>query len=99
MNTQKHTFLTFLLVEDQLGLELSPLIQGSLDLGRQPVACFRAVQEVTRAAFLHELGSGVACEFTETVGAVDNGVERLHLGVSQNKVAVWKEKGENESRV
>lgn len=92
INTHTHVCLTFLLVEDQLSLELPPLVQGALDLGREPVARFRAVQEVTRAALLHELGSGVSCEFAETIGAVDNGVERLHLGVSQDKVAVWKEK-------
>lgn len=98
--THKHTHtdfscgVTFLLVEDQLSLELPPFIQGSLDLGRWPVARFWAVQEVTRAALLHEFGTGVTSELTETIRAVNDGVEWLHLGVSQNKVAVCKEREE-----
>lgn len=85
-NTQLN--LTFLLVEDQLSLELPPVIQSSLDLSCEPITGFRAVQEVAGAAFLHELCPGVAGELAESIGAVDDGVERLHLGVSQNKVAV-----------
>lgn len=91
----KH-LLTFLLVEDQLGLELPPLIQSSLDLGCRLVACFRAVQEVTRAALLHELGTSVTSELTETVRAVDDGVERLHLSVPQDEVTVCEEEREGE---
>lgn len=90
--------LTFLLVEDQLGLELPPVVQGSLDLSRRPVAGLGAVQEVAGAALLHELGSGVTRELAEAVGAVDDGVERLHLGVTQNEVTVWKERGEKNNQ-
>lgn len=62
-----------------------------MDLRRQAVAGLRAVQEVAGAALLHELGAGVAGELTEAVGAVDDGVQRLHLGVPQDEVAVWGE--------
>lgn len=91
---QTSNLLTFLLVEDQLGLELLPLVQGSLDLSRQPVAGVAAVQEVTRAALLHELGPGVASELTEAIGAVDDGVERLDLSVPQDKVTVCERERE-----
>lgn len=80
--------LTFLLVEHQLRFELPPVVQRSLDLGRGAVAGFRAVQEVTGAALLHELGAGVTGELAEAVGAVDDGVQGLDLGVPQDKVTV-----------
>lgn len=80
--------LTSLLVEHQLCLELPPLIQRPLDLRGQPLAGLRAIQEVTRAALLHQLGAGVAGEVAEAVGAVHNGVERLDLGIPQHKVTV-----------
>lgn len=80
--------LTFFLVEHQLGLELPAVIQRSLDLGCRPVARFRAVQEVTCAALLHELSTGITGKLTEAIRAVDDGVEGLNLGISQNKVAI-----------
>lgn len=82
--------LTFLLVEHQLSLKLPPVVQSSLDLGCRLVARFRAIQEMTGAALLHELGTGITSELAEAVRAVDNGVEGLHLGISQDKVAICK---------
>lgn len=89
---QRTLVLTFLLVEDQLSLELPPLIQGSLDLSCAAVTGFWTVQEVAGAALLHELRPGIPGELTEAIRAVDDGVERLHLGVTQNKVAVWRDR-------
>lgn len=84
--------LTSFLVEDQFGLELSSFIQSALDLAGQAVAGLGAVQEVAWAALLHELSAGVSSQLAEAIGAVDDGVERLHLCIPQHKVAVWEEK-------
>jgi len=46
---------------------------------------------VTHAALLHQLASGEACQLTETIGAVDYGIERLDLSIPQDKVTVCKE--------
>lgn len=97
-NNPKQANLTFPLVEDQLGLELPPVIQSPLDLGRRPVTRFGAVEEVTSTALLHELSTSVARELTEAIRAVDDGVQRLHLGVSQNKVTVCEGRGEGRKK-
>lgn len=69
------TSLTALLVQDDLRLELPPLVQGHLHLRSEPLAGLAAVQEVAQAALLHQLTAGKASQLTEPVRAVDDGVE------------------------
>lgn len=83
------TSLTALLVQDDLRLELAPLVQGHLHLRSEALAGLAAVQEVAQAALLHQLTAGKAGQLAEAVRAVNDGVERLNLCVSQDKVAVW----------
>lgn len=93
-NILKQISLTALLVQDDLSLELPPLVQGLLHLRGQAVAGLAAVQEVTHAALLHQLAAGEASQLTEAIRAVDDGVEGLDLGVPQDKVTVCREDGE-----
>lgn len=81
--------LTALLVQDDLGLELSTFIQGLLHLRGEAVAGLAAVQEVTHAALLHQLATGEAGQLAEAVGAVDDGVDGRDLSVPQDEVTVW----------
>lgn len=81
--------LTTLLVENDLGLKLPTFIQGDLHLRGEPLAGLAAVQEVTHAALLHQLGAGEAGQLTEAIRAVDYGVKGLDLSVPQDKIAVW----------
>lgn len=82
------TSLTALLVENNLGLELPPFIQGDLHLRGEALAGLAAVQEVTHAALLHQLAAGEAGQFAEAIRAVDYGIEGLDLSVAQDKIAV-----------
>ena len=45
-------------------------------------------QEVAAAVLLHHLGPREARQFTEAIGAVDDGVAAVALGVSQQEVTV-----------
>lgn len=81
--------LTALLVQDDLGLELPPLVQGHLHLGGEALAGLAAVQEVAHATLLHQLTAGKACQLAKAVRAVDDGIEGLDLSVAQDKVTVW----------
>ena len=83
--------LTALLVQDDLSLELSTLIEGYLHLGGEAVAGLRTVQEVTHAALLHQLATGKAGQLAEAIGAVDYGIEALDLSVPEDEVTVWEE--------
>lgn len=80
--------LTSFLVENQFGLEFPSVIQSALDLGRQLVTCLRPIQKVARTALLHQLSASVACQLTEPIRAVHDGVEGLYLGIPQHKVAI-----------
>lgn len=81
--------LTALLVQDDLSLELPPLVQGHLHLRGEALTSLAAVQEVAQAALLHQLTASKAGQLTEAIRAVDDGVEGLDLCVAQDKVAVW----------
>lgn len=81
--------LTALLVQDDLGLELPPLVQSHLHLGGEALTGLAAVQEVAHAALLHQLAAGEAGQLAEAVRAVDDGIEGLDLSVAQDKVTVW----------
>lgn len=59
--------LTALLVQDNLGLELSPLVQGHLHLRGEALAGLAAVQEVAHAALLHQLAAGESSQLAEAV--------------------------------
>ena len=48
------------------------------------------VEKLACATLLHDLGSGEASELTKAIRAVDDGVVHRHLGIAQDKVAVWK---------
>lgn len=82
--------LTALLVQNNLGLELPPLVQGHLHLRGEALAGLAAVQEVAHAALLHQLATGKASQLAEAVRAVDDGIEGLDLSVAQDKVTVWR---------
>lgn len=45
-------------------------------------------QKVAAAVLLHHLGSCEARQLTEAIGAVDNGVATVALGVTQQEVTV-----------
>lgn len=90
--------LTALLVQDDLSLELPPLVQGHLHLRGEALASLAAIQEVAQAALLHQLTASKARQLTEAIWAVDDGVEGLDLCVAQDKVAVWSG-GEQENLV
>ena len=83
--------LTTLLVQNDLSLKLPTIIQSFLHLRGEGLAGLAAVQEVTHAALLHQLASVEAGQFTEAIGAVDDGKDGLDLGVPQDKVTVWWE--------
>lgn len=79
---------TILLVEVDLVLVLLSALQSLQHLLGHVVAGVSAVQEATAAVFLHHLSSREACQFTEAVRAVDDGVAAVALGVTQQEVAV-----------
>lgn len=81
--------LTAFLVQNDLCLELPTLVQSFLHLRGEAVAGLGAIQEVALAALLHQFATSKAGQLAKAVGAVDNGVEALDLGVSQDKVTVW----------
>lgn len=86
--------LTVLLVQDDLGLELSPFVQSLLHLRGEVLAGLAAVQEVAHAALLHQLAAGEARQLAEAVRAVDDGVDGLDLCVPQHEVTVCQDQPE-----
>lgn len=91
--------LTALLVQDDLGLELAPLVQGHLHLRGEALTGLAAVQEVANAALLHQLAAGEAGQLAEAVRAVDDGIEGLDLSVAQDKVTVWMRDDKKEEKM
>lgn len=45
-------------------------------------------QKVAAAVLLHNLGPCEACQFTEAIRAVDDGVAAVALGITQQEVTV-----------
>lgn len=81
--------LTIFLVEDDLDFELLLVSECTLDGLPVLLVCIRAPQEFARAALLHDLRARPACQFEETVRAVDDRVRvRWYLRVSQHKVRI-----------
>jgi hypothetical protein len=46
------------------------------------------VEELTGASLLHDLSTSEACQFTEPVRAVHDGVQGRNLGVAEHEIAV-----------
>lgn len=90
--------LTSFFVEDQFCLEFPPLVQSTLDLCHQPVTGLWPIEEMTRAALLHQLCAGITSELTEAIRTVHDGVERLNLCVPQHKVTVCERKNKNKGK-
>lgn len=61
------TSLTALFVQDDLRLELPPLVQGHLHLRSKALAGLAAVQEVAQAALLHQLTASKASQLAKAV--------------------------------
>lgn len=81
---------TVLLVEVDLGLVLLSVLQRLHHLLGHVFAGVDPVQEAAAAVLLHHLGSREARQLTEAVGAVDDRVAAVALGVSQQEVTVCK---------
>lgn len=79
---------TIFLVEVDLGLVLFAALQSLQHLLRHMLAGVSPKQEVTAAVLLHHLGSGEARQLTEAIGAIDNRVATVALGVTQQEVTV-----------
>lgn len=71
-----------------LSLVLLSALQSLLYLLGHVLAGIVPVEEVAGAVFLHHLGPGKAGQLTEPVGAVNNGVATVALGVTQQEVTV-----------
>lgn len=84
--------LTILSIEADFSPVLLMALQGLV----QPLQCWlaglRTVEEAAAASFLHDLGTAVACELTESVRAVHNGKAPWALCVGQQEVAVCGKK-------
>lgn len=87
---------TSFFVEDQFCLKLPPFVQRRLDLCHQLITGLGSIQEVTRAAFLHQFRPGIAGELTEAIGTVNDRVEGLDLCIPQHKVTVCLRKKQRE---
>lgn len=79
---------TIFLVEEDLGLVLFATLQSLQHLLRHMFAGVSPKKEVAAAVLLHHLGSCEARQFTEAIGAVDNRVASVSLGVTQQEVTV-----------
>lgn len=93
---QSSGFLTAFPVEAHLPLVLLLALQGFVYLLDQALIGFGSVQEATGAGLLHHLRPDEAGQFTEAVGAVDDGVAVAALGTSQQEVAVCVEERHKE---
>lgn len=82
---------TVLFVKMDVGLVLLSALQRLLYLLGHVLAGVVPVQEVARAVLLHHLGSGEAGQLTEAVGAVNDGVAAVPLGIAQQEVTVCEE--------
>lgn len=58
-----------------------------------------AIEKTAAAGFLHDLGAAVAREFTEAVGAVDDGKAPGALCIGQQEVTVCKKKRSRSDQV
>lgn len=90
---------TSFFVEDQFCLKFPSVVQRRLDLRHQPIAGLRSIQEVTRAALLHQFRPGIAGELAEAVRTVNDRVEGLDLCIPQHKVTVCMRKEQRERKV
>lgn len=79
---------TIFLVEVDLGLVLFATLQSLQHLLRHMFAGVSPEKEVAAAVLLHHLGPREARQFTEAIGAVDNRVAAVALGVTQQEVTV-----------
>lgn len=80
--------LTVFLVEYNLQFELSLALERLVDLQLVVVHRVRAVQELARAALLHDLRTREPRELAEPIRAVDDRVYRRNLRVAQHEVTV-----------
>lgn len=71
-----------------LCLVLLSALQGLHHLLGHMLAGVSPVQEAAAAVLLHHLSSREASQFTEAIGAVDDGVAAVALGVTQQEVTV-----------
>lgn len=79
---------TILFVEVNLGLILLSALQSLLHLLGHVLAGVGPVQEAAAAVLLHHLGAREARQLAEAVGAVDDGIAPVALGVTQQEIAV-----------
>lgn len=79
---------TILLAEVDLGLVFFSALQGLHHLLGHMLAGVSPVQEAAAAVLLHHLSSREACQFTEAIWAVDDGVAAVALGITQQEVTV-----------
>lgn len=71
-----------------LGLVLLATLQSLQHLLGHVFAGVSPEQEVAAAVLLHHLGSREARQLAEAVGAVDDGVATVTLGVTQQEITV-----------
>lgn len=80
--------LTAFLVKYHLELQFGLALEALIDHGLFLLLSFRSVQKFAGATFLHDLRPRKSCQLAESIGAVDDRVNRRHLRISQHKVAV-----------
>lgn len=80
--------LTVLLVEDNFHFQFCLALEALVDHGLFFLLRFRPVEKLASATLLHDLRSCESCQLTESIGAIDDRIDRRNLRISQYKVAV-----------
>lgn len=84
--------LTVFLVEDNFHFQFCLAFEALVDHGLFFLLRFRPVKKLASATLLHDLRSRKSCQFAESIGAIDDRIDRRNLRISQYKVAVCKQK-------
>lgn len=80
--------LTILPVKADFSSVFLVALQGFLQPLQSRLAGIWAVEESAATGFLHDLSAAVACELTEAVRAVDDGITPWALCIGQKEVAI-----------
>lgn len=82
--------LTILSVKADFSSVFLVALQGFLQPLQSRLTGLWAVEESAATGFLHDLGAAVACELTEAVRAVDDGITPWALCIGQKEVAICR---------